>query len=142
MSKRPFENAEVEAVFRAYPDRMREKLMFLREIVFETAAATVGVGTLRETLKWGQPSYVTAETASGSTVRIDRVKATPTGYAMYFHCQTNLVATFRELYSGRLKFVGDRAILFDEADEVSTPALRHCVSLALTYHRRKTPGPR
>jgi hypothetical protein len=137
MRKRAFESADVEAIFRAYPDHLREKLLFLRELIFETASATPGVGDLQETLKWGQPSYVTAQTGSGSTVRIDGVKSTPTRYAMYFHCQTNLVGTFRELYSGRLKFGENRSILFDSDDHPPGPALRHCVALALTYHLQK-----
>jgi hypothetical protein len=137
MNSRPFDSAEVEAVFRAYPAMLREKLLFLRRSIFEAALATDGVGRLQETLKWGQPSYVTVETGSGSTIRIDRVKSSPTRYAMYFHCQTNLVGTFRELYGLQMTFGGDRCILFEERDEIPVEAVRHCVSLALTYHLRR-----
>jgi Domain of unknown function (DU1801) len=139
MSERAFENAEVEAAFRAYPDALRKKMLSLRRLIFETARATAGVGGLEETLKWGQPSYVTARTGSGSTIRIDRVKSIPAQYAMYFHCQTNLVATFRELYPRQFTFGGNRSILFDGDDEIPIDALRHCIALALTYHLRKTP---
>jgi hypothetical protein len=137
MREPPFESAEVAAAFQAYPDAMREKLLRLRHLIFDAALATPGVGALEETLKWGQPSYATAETASGSPIRIDRVKSAPAQYAMYFHCQTNLVATFRELYSGELKFAGNRSILFDRDDRIPVRPLRHCVALALTYHLRK-----
>jgi hypothetical protein len=75
MNPRPFDHARVEAIFRAYPVRLRQKLLFLRQLIFEAALATDGVGALEETLKWGQPSYVTAETGSGSTIRIDHVKS-------------------------------------------------------------------
>jgi hypothetical protein len=142
MSPKAFENAEVEAVFRAYPAKLRERLLLLRELIFETAAATAGVGDLEETLKWGQPSYVTARTGSGSTVRIDRIKSTPAGYAMYFNCQTDLVGTFRELYPGLLKFGGNRSVLFDQDEEIPAPAMGHCVALALTYRLRKARNPR
>jgi len=138
----PFENAAVAAAFRAYPDPMREKLLRLRQLIFDAALATPGVGALEETLKWGQPSYATAETGSGSPIRIDRVKSAPAQYAMYFHCQTNLVATFRELYPGELKFVGNRSVLFDRDDKIPMRTLRHCVALALTYHLRKAGGRR
>ena len=137
MGENTFENAEVAAIFQAYPDGLREKLLFLRRLIFETAAATEGVGRLEETLKWGQPSYVTAQTGSGSTIRIDRVKSTRAGYAMYFHCQTRLVATFREFYSQQLTFEGNRSILFDQSDAIPARELRHCVALALTYHQHK-----
>ena len=88
----------VEEVFRAYPKPLKAKLLALRRLIFDTAKTTKGVGALQETLKWGQPSYLTTETKSGSTIRIDRVKSVANQYAVYFHCQTDLVETFRELY--------------------------------------------
>ena len=59
----------------------------------------------------GQPSYLTEETGSGTTVRIDRLKAGD-GYAVYFHCQSGLVGRFRELYPATFKYEGKRAIWF------------------------------
>ena len=64
------ENPQVAAVFNNYPEKMRERLLFLRQLILETAAITEGVGQLEETLKWGEPSYLTPTTKSGSTVRI------------------------------------------------------------------------
>ena len=86
----------VDAIFNAYPNPVRSKLKALRRLIFDTADTTEGVGALEEALKWGQPSYLTAESKSGSTIRIDQVKAEAGGYAVYFHCQTDLVETFRE----------------------------------------------
>jgi hypothetical protein len=100
------------------------------------------VGELEETLKWGQPSYVTARTGSGSTIRIDQVKALPGKYAAYFHCQTTLVDTFREIYGRELDFVGNRCILLDAAAKLPARPLRHCISLALTYHLDRKRGRR
>jgi hypothetical protein len=130
------QNAAVDEIFKAYPKPVRTRLLALRRLIFDTAKATKGVGALQETLKWGQPSYLTAETNSGSTVRIDRVKASGNQYAVYFHCQTDLVETFRELYP-ELRYSSNRAILFDAEGELPEAALRHCVALALTYHLRK-----
>jgi hypothetical protein len=119
------------------PIRGRSKQnCWLRRLIIDTARATQGVGALEETLKWGQPSYLTSESKSGSTVRIDQVKAEPGQYAVYFHCQTNLVETFRELYP-ELRFSGNRAILLDAGDRLPEAELRHCVALALTYHLSK-----
>ena len=95
---KPFENPAVAQVFETYPPSARRKLMALRDLIFQTAASTEGVGEIEETLKWGVPAYVTSKTRSGSTVRIDWKKSNPTQYAMYFHCQTNLVETFRTLF--------------------------------------------
>ena len=132
-----FSDPAVEAVFSAYPKPLRTKLLALRRLIFETAKTTAGVGRLEETLKWGQPSYLTTETKSGSTVRIDRVKSTADGYAIYFHCQTDLVETFRDLYPTEFNYAGNRSILLDAAQKLPEPALRHCVALALTYHLGK-----
>jgi hypothetical protein len=81
-----FSDPAVDAVFAAYPKPLRTKLLALRRLIFDTAAATKGVGALQETLKWGQPSYLTPQTKSGSTIRIDRVKS-GNQVALYFHCQ-------------------------------------------------------
>jgi Domain of unknown function (DU1801) len=121
----------------AYSKPVRTKLLALRRLIFETAKATKGVGQLEETLKWGQPSYLTPETKSGSTIRIDQVKSAANQYAVYFHCQTDLVATFRELYPREFSYGGNRSILFNAEEIIDEPALRHCLALALTYHLNK-----
>ena len=133
-----FANRNVAKVFAAYPDDVRARLMKLRAIILDTAESIDGVGPLEETLKWGQPSYLTTESGSGSTIRIDREKSDGR-IAMYFHCQTDLVATFRELYPTQMTYGGNRSILFDVSDKIPDKALRHCIGLALTYHARKTP---
>ena len=56
---------------------------------------------------------------------------------MYFNCNTSLVDKFRELYGDVFMFEGNRAIVFGEADEIPVAELKHCISLALTYHRVK-----
>jgi Domain of unknown function (DU1801) len=131
-----FANADVAAAFKSYPADVRRRLMDLRELVFETAAGTDGVGALTEALKWGQPSFLTEETGSGTTVRIDGLKKSD-GYAIYFHCQSGLVGQFKELYPDTFRYEGKRAILFDLKDRVPVKALRHCIGLALTHHLRK-----
>ena len=129
-----FADPAVEAIFQAYPSAVRKRLLALRRLIFDTAANTAGVGRIEETLKWGQPSYLT-HPKSGSTIRIDQVP--PGGYALYVHCQTNLVATFRELYPTELAYGGNRSILLDEERDPPESILRHCIALALTYHARK-----
>jgi Domain of unknown function (DU1801) len=130
----------VPAMFESYPGPVRAKLLALRKLILDTARTTKGVGTLEEALKWGQPSYLTTGSKSGSTIRIDQVKAVPNQYAVYFHCQTNLVETFRELYPD-LQYSGNRAILLDACDKLPEAELRHCVGLALTYHLAKRKKP-
>ena len=133
-----FQTAEVESVFSGYPPKQAERLLRLRRLIFETADSTEGVGPLQETLKWGQPSYLTTQTKSGTTIRIDHVATAPGRCAMYVHCQTKLVETFRELYPDALTCEGDRAIVFEPEDDIPESIVRHCIALALTYHLRKS----
>jgi hypothetical protein len=127
-------NQEVAEIFETYPKHMRNNLMFLRQLVFDVALETEDVGDVEETVKWGEPSYVTK---GGSTIRMDWKRSAPEQYAMYFHCRTKLVDTFKELYSGKLKFEGNRAIIFGENDQIPVDELKHCIYLSLTYHSKK-----
>lgn len=131
----------VANVLDSYPKPIGAKLQALRKLILDTARTTDGVGALDETLKWGQVSYLTSETGSGSTIRIDRVKSETNQVAVYFHCQTNLVETFRELYP-ELSYSGNRAILLDAGEPLPKAELGHCVALALTYHLHKRKGTR
>jgi hypothetical protein len=137
---RPFQDPAVATKFDGYPPAARRKLLALRELVFRTAAATPGVGAIEETLKWGEPAYVTPSKA-GSTVRIDWKAKDPGHYAMYFNCQTGLVETFRSLFPQDFKFEGNRALLFAIDDRVPTDALSWCVAASLTYHLKRLANP-
>ena len=128
------ENPDVARTYQSYPEDVRRRLMFLRQLIIDVASETPGIGALEETLKWGEPSYLVN---GGSTVRIGWKKIKPSHYAMYFNCNTKLVDTFRELYSESFKFDGNRAIVFNQEDEVPSQALRHCVALSLQYHKLK-----
>ena len=70
------------------------------------------------------------------------MKSAADQYAVYFHCQTDLVETFRGLYPTELTYGGNRSILLRAADDVPEAALRHCIGLALTYHLNKRKAPR
>jgi hypothetical protein len=133
---RPFKNAAVAEVFAAYPPGVRTKLLALRELIFATAARTTGVGRVDEVLKWQQPSYVTVATGSGSTIRIDATR-TAREYAVYFHCQTSLVETFRRRYGRLFRYEGNRALLFSCAHSLPQAELSDCIAAALTYHLAK-----
>jgi len=128
---------EVAAIFKSYPQKIRKKLMFLRQLILETAASTEGVGEIEETLKWGEPSYLTPKTKSGSTIRIDWKKSQEDQYAMYFKCTANLVVAFKERYPTEFRFGGNRSIIFNIDDEIPVKELKSCIALALTYHLNK-----
>jgi hypothetical protein len=129
-------DSAVKAVFSSYPEEQRAKLLVLRALILDTASEIEAVGELTETLKWGEPAYLTERSKSGSTIRIGWKKSAPTRYAMYFNCQTTLVDTFRTL-SPELHFEGNRAVVFEENEELPVACVTQCITLALTYHNAK-----
>lgn len=127
-------NPDVAEVFNSYPEHIRTKLLVLRQLILDTAKASKDVVSVEETLKWAEPSYLAK---SGSTIRIDWKPSNPDQYAMYFHCKTRLVDTFKELYRDKFQFEGNRAIVFNISDKIPANELSYCILLSLTYHQRK-----
>ena len=125
---------KVDAVFANYPEYVRDKMQSLRELVIETAEETEGVYKLEETLKWGEPSFVTKD---GSTLRMDWKEKTPEQYAMYFHCTSRLVDTFRLVFNHKFQYEGKRAIVFQLNQKIPKAELKECIKAALTYHKVK-----
>ena len=125
---------EVASILRSYPKPVKKKLLFLRDLIIETASVIGEISKIEETLKWGEPSYLAK---NGSTIRIDWKERNPNQYAMYFHCKTKLVDTYRELYKDIFKFEGNRAIVFTMQSRIPVKELKHCIELPLTYHSRK-----
>ena len=131
-----FATPEVGATFEGYSEGVRSRLLDLRTLIFEVAGATDGVGPLTETLKWGEPAYLTEKTRSGSTVRLGKTKVEGEA-AIYFICHTGLVSRFRSIFPDALPYQGTRAIVFGPDDEVDRDALAQCLAMALTYKLRK-----
>jgi hypothetical protein len=127
-------NPKVEEIFNNYPKNAKKQMLHLRKLVLDTASEIEGLEKLEETLKWGEPSYVTKH---GSTLRMDWKAKNPNQYAIYFQCTSSLVSTFKIIYKNTFKFEGKRAILFQLNDKIPEAELKHCISLALTYHKIK-----
>jgi Domain of unknown function (DU1801) len=125
---------EVAAVFDSYPPEMKARLMYLRQLIFDTATSIDAVGEIEETLKCGEPSYLTPKTKSGSTIRIAWKKSQKEQYSIFFKCTANLVPAFKEKYPKIFKFGGNRSIDFNIGEKVPEKELKKCVALALTYH--------
>lgn len=128
----PFESPAVAAAYESFPSQVRQGLLTLRSLIFETAAETPGVGTLEETLKWGQPAYLTPKTKSGSTIRLGLPKQG--GFALYAHCQTTIIPEFRSLFPDEFQYEGNRAVHFRESTSLPLDPLRLLIRSALTYH--------
>lgn len=128
---------EFHATIAPYSALVQKRLTELRALVLDTAAALPQVGRVEETLKWAQHSFITPETGSGSTIRIDGKRNEPEKLALYFHCQSGLIETFKSYYGATLNFEGNRAIVLNAKLALPKQALAHCISLALTHHLRK-----
>ena len=127
---------DVEQVIAGYPAQIQPRVRRLRRLILDTAASLPEVGPITETLKWGEPAYLTEKSKSGSTIRVAWKAATPEQYAMYLNCQTTLVDTYRTLFP-ELTFAGNRAVIFDRDSELPEQTVGRCIELALTYHLEK-----
>ncbi|WP_323776044.1 DUF1801 domain-containing protein [Leisingera sp.] len=126
--------AEIEAAF-AVPDPLaREGLLRLRQLIVKTASETPEAGRVEEVLRWGQPSYITPETKTGSTIRLGVPK--DARFALFVHCQSRLIPEFAAAFPAWDRFEGTRAVLFNDPAEVEP--IRHgwLIKRALTYRIR------
>ena len=122
---------QVTAAFDRVDPSARSVLYEIRDAIFKAHSNTKDVGELVEDLRWGQPSYLTENPQTGSTIRLGVVKSGRP--ALFCHCGTNLIDTFRERYRDVFNFEGKRALI-PVADISSVrEELAHCIALALTY---------
>ncbi|SMF22897.1 protein of unknown function (DU1801) [Alteromonadaceae bacterium Bs31] len=123
----------IAAKIASYPDGAQEMLIRLRGLIYEVAK-TDGAGEISESLKWGELSYGAKK---GSPIRMDWKAKKPNQVSVYFNCKTNLVETFREIYSDTFQFVGNREIVLALTEALPEPELKACFSMALRYQELK-----
>lgn len=123
-------SSDVKAAFDQIPAPARKVLMQARNRLF-ALASDADVGPLTETLKWGQPSYLTEATKAGSTIRLGLHNGEP---AAFFTCSSSLVDGFRADFPDAMPYHGNRAVTLELPfpDELDV-----CLTRALTYHRAK-----
>lgn len=121
-------------VFNNYPMDIRPKVEHLRDIIIESAREIPEINELEETLKWGEPSYITKY---GSTIRIDWKEKESKRYSIYFKCTSKLVPTFKEIFGDTFDYENNRAIHFDLEQKIPEEELKICIKAALMYHRVK-----
>ncbi len=126
--------SNVARAFDDMPLDVQEPLQRLRHLILDTAANTPGVGPITETLKWGQPAYLTEKTKAGSTIRLGCPKQGE--FAIYTHCQTSIMSDFQALFPDDFTFDGNRAVVFKAGVALPLEKLRFLISRALTYHMK------
>ena len=120
---------QIQNKFDTYPKSAQVALLEIRSLILDVAEQQK-LGTVEETLKWGEPSYLVK---GGSAVRFDWKEKTPQQYFLFFNCKTKLVDTFRELYSNDLGFQGNRAIVLNLNEPIPITIVQHCIELSLKY---------
>lgn len=130
------DNQDVLTLIDSYPQELRTALLRLRALIVETASGNAAIGDLEETLKWGQPSYLTVRPRTGTTIRIDQDKSAAGDVALFVNCQSTLVSDWRGLFP-ELTFGGDRSVHFRLDAPLPENELRQMITMALTYHRKK-----
>jgi len=130
----------VQTAFDAFPPEVRHRLAEIRALIFGIAGEDPRIGTISETLKWGEPAYLTEATRSGSTIRLGWPRHSPDHAAVYFICRTTLVDEFRERFRNDFQFEGTRAVLLPINGGVDEAALEFMLSMALTYRLRPRNG--
>ncbi len=115
-------------------DKVQKRLDQLSVLIKDVAAKNAAIGELEETFKWGQLSYLPRKKRVGTTVRIDQHD--DDHVAMYVHCQTTLVDTYRSLFP-ELTYDGNRAVLVPLTGRLPKGELKVCIEAALTYHLNK-----
>ncbi len=130
--KHAFATPKVADVFATFPGPERAMALTLRDLIFDVAADTPDAGQIEETLKWGQPSYLTPQTKSGSTLRIGLAKGG--GVGIFAHCATTIISTYAQTFPDAERIEGNRAVIFRDADEIVPARLRLLIHHGLTYH--------
>ena len=125
---------QINAAYDRFDDLVRKRLFEIRHLIFDIAGNHYEIGPVTETLKWGEPSYLTEKSKSGTTVRLSNVKDRPGHCGIYVHCQTSLIGEFRDSFGDELEFSGNRAVLVDVNQPLNETLIKMFLYKALTYH--------
>lgn len=126
--------ADVAAVLADYPQHVREQVLDLRELLLRIAGDDPRIGAVTETLKWGQPAYVTP---TGTTVRFAPARSRSDAVGVYTSCQTPLVAEFEEAHGDLFEYDGVRGIHVQCGSGEGMDALGEHLRAAMTYKSRQ-----
>lgn len=118
-----------------YPEAARIRLMQVRQLVHQSARELSEVTRLEETLKWGEPSFVTKH---GSTLRMDWKPRAPDQISIYFKCTSRLIPTFKMALGDIFTYEKDRAILIKFDQTLPETELKQCFAATLRYHKVKS----
>lgn len=123
---------DLRAAYDAFPQSQRAMALGLRDLILAVATETPEAGKVVEALKWGQPSFLTPETKSGTTLRIGMTKAGEVG--LFAHCATTVISDYAATFPDADRIDGNRGVLFASQAEIVPDRLRLLIRHGLTYH--------
>lgn len=129
-------NKEVETKYKSYPSTVNRELLDLRKLILEVVRKDKDIDFIEETLKWGEPSFLTK--TSGSTLRIDWKERNPNYISIFVNCRTKLISIFKDLYPNDFEYVGNREIRLPLGGKYSKNKLKKCIELVLKYNLIKS----
>ena len=121
----------VPQAFSGYPREAQAILLAIRELIFAVSKSDPEIGQLQEALRWGELSFLTEKPNTGSIIRLAITKAGEP--AVFFHCGTSLVETFRAQCSHIFDFENNRAMVLRLPVEETAVELSDCIRQALRY---------
>lgn len=124
---------KIRQVFEKTPSLPKRKLLEIRECIFSVSNA-LKVENFEETLKWGQVSYLCKH---GSTIRIGWDEKHSEQVSIFFNCNSSIVETAKEIYGDRLRFKGNREVVFMLDEILPQTALEDIIAMGLVYHQIK-----
>ncbi len=124
----------VKNTIEGYPEKVQDYILALRSLILDVAISDTRIGNLEETLKWGEPAYLTPQTKSGTTIRLAWKEKKPERIGVFVHCQTTLIQDFKAAFPYQLNYEGNRAIWIDLDMPLRKDILKLFISKALTYH--------
>ncbi|TGM02121.1 hypothetical protein [Leptospira jelokensis] len=134
ISEYPIASDEVLEYYYNLSPAMLDKLMEIRVWIYELSKSDNRIGMIQECLKWGEPSFLTPITKSGSTLRMAKVNDNT--FALYFNCKTTIAKEIAMEFP-EFNCDGKRALFFPINQKLPKTKLTLCLKKALLYHKRE-----
>ena len=121
---------QIAKFFDAMPVDVAQLLRDARLEIFRISGEAEGIGPLTETLKWGEPAYLTEAPKTGTTLRLGQIGGRA---AVMVPCSTTIIEDARAVFGEQPEFSGKRGLILGGERQV----FDYVVNAALTYHIRK-----
>jgi hypothetical protein len=112
------------------PDGVAIALREARTMILHAAEVAEGVGALTETLKWGEPAYLTEAPKTGTTLRLGQIGGRA---AIMVPCSTTIIEDARAMFGDVPELSGKRGVILGGERQI----VDYVIDAALTYHSRK-----